>query len=209
MLRNYVFCYARAAGLHPEMEKPGLLQPRPYVGGVTEDGSRPSNPEARRPADVYIPRWRRGMPMALDFACTSGLRDIQACIRDPTSPVTSYEGFKRSHLDTERLCREDGLDFCPMVVEAAGGAWGPAAVGIFTELAKTKALLTGEPVEALLTELYQGLSVILRRENARALVKRMRPAVCVADDVLAAAAALQLPPDTSDLFFMPVHVFFP
>ena len=75
---------------------------------------------------------------------------------------------------------------------------GPAAVKIFTELAKTKAVLTGESVDHLLTELYQGLGITLRRENARALVKRMRPAACVADDVLAAAATLQLPLDTSD-----------
>ena len=138
------------------------------------------------------------MPIALDFACTSGLRDVQACLRDAASPATSYEGFKRNHLDTERSCRDDGFDFCPVVVEAAGGAWGPAAVKIFSELAKTKAVLTGESVDHLLTELYQGLGIILRRENARALVKRMRPAACVADNVLAAAATLQLPPDTSD-----------
>ena len=31
-------------------------------------------PEARRPADIYVPRWDLGGPAALDFVVTSGLR---------------------------------------------------------------------------------------------------------------------------------------
>ena len=102
-LRNVVFHYAASSGLAPELEKPGLLQPRPFTGPVAEDGSKPTDPEARRPADVYLPRWRRGTPLALDFAVTSGLRNIPASIQDPAIAVTSYEDFKRNHLDTERM----------------------------------------------------------------------------------------------------------
>ena len=131
MLRNHTFHYARSAGLNPELEKPGLLQPRPSLGSTPEDGSRPSNPEARRPADVFLPRWRRGTPTALDFAVTSGMRNVRACIQDALSAVTSYEDFKRGHLGTERLCSDEGFAFCPMVVEAIGGAWGPAAAKVF------------------------------------------------------------------------------
>jgi len=195
MLRNYVFHYARSAGLNPELEKPGLLQPRPALGSLAEDGSKPSNPEARRPADVFLPRWRRGTPIALDFAVTSGLRDVQACIREPQSALTTYEDFKRGHLDTERLCAEDGYAFCPMIMEAVGGAWGSAAVAVFSELAKAKSLLTGESPDALLGELYQNLGTILRRENARAIIKRAGSYTRVADEVLAAATTLQSPED--------------
>ena len=198
MLRNYTFHYARSAGLNPELEKPGLLQPRPSLGSTPEDGSRPSNPEARRPADVFLPRWRRGTPTALDFAVTSGMRNVRACIQDALSAVTSYEDFKRGHLGTERLCSDEGFAFCPMVVEAIGGAWGPAAVKVFNELAKSKSILTGEPVDHLLTQLYQSLSVILRRENARAVVKRASSQASVSDAVLAAAATLQSQAAESD-----------
>ena len=167
-----MYHYAKSAGLNPELEKPGLLQPRPTLGGLAEDGSRPSNPEARRPADVFLPRWRRGTPLALDFAVTSGLRDVQACIREPTSATTSYEDFKRGHLNTERLCAEDGHSFCPMVMEAVGGSWGPAATKIFTEPAKAKSWLTGESVDLLLAQLHQNLGTIIRLENAKSIIKR-------------------------------------
>ena len=88
--------------------------------------------------------------------------------------LTSYEDFKRSHLNTAFSCSAEGFFFAPVVVEARGGAWGPAAVKVFSELAKAKSMITGEPVATLLTHLYQGLGVILHRENARAALKRMR-----------------------------------
>lgn len=129
--------------------------------------------------------------MAFDFAVTSCLRAVRACIREPAWPTTSYNDFNHGHLNTERLCAEQGLSFCPMVVEAVGVAWGPAAVNIFTELAKAQSLSTGEPVHLRLAQLYQNLGTILRRENARAIVKRAGACTHVANDVWAAATALQ------------------
>jgi len=190
LLRNCVFHSAASSGLNPELEKPGLLQPRPAIGGYTENGQSP-NLEARRPADVYLPRWRRGTPIALDFAVTSGLRDVPASIRDASSAVTAYEDFKRSHLDTDALCVAEGFTFCPMVVEAVGGAWGPAATKVFNELAKTKSITTGEPIDSLLMQLYQNLGIILHRENARAIVKRMATHSRAPSSILAAATTLQ------------------
>ena len=60
-------------------------------------------------------------------------------------------------------------------MEAVGGGWGPSARGVWSELAKSSALASGELVsdtfcaEALL----QRMSVILHRENARAALRRM------------------------------------
>ena len=129
--------------------------------------------------------------MALDFAVTSGLRNVRASLQDTTSAVTAYEDFKRTHLDTEFLCTAEGLGFTPMVVEARGGCWGPSAAKVFAELAKSKSMITGEPVDTLLHQLYQGLGVILHRENARATVKRMRAYTHHSDAILNAATTLQ------------------
>ena len=85
---------------------------------------------ARQPADVCVPRWRRGAPAAFDFVVAAGLRDIPGTIREASSVVTAYEDLKRSHLNTEQLCIEGGFTFHPMVVEAAGGAWDPAAASL-------------------------------------------------------------------------------
>ena len=190
-LRNEVYHQAVAAGLNPQLETPGLLQPRPFHGPQPENGVPVSDPEARRPADVYIPRWRQGLPMALDFAVTSGLRDVASIISDPTTPTSTYEAFKRNHMDTERTCIAEGLGFTPMVVEAVGGAWGAAANSIFTELAKAKSIVTGEPVDLLLGQLRQHLGVVLHRENARAILKRSRVLASGGSEALDAAVALQ------------------
>ena len=175
-LRNKVFLFSTTAGLNPELEKPGLLQPRPQIGGASESGAAPSDPSGRRPADVYVPRWRSGLPLAMDFAVTSGIRQgsARASVQDPSFAVTAYEDQKRNHLNTARLCSEEGLLFSPMVVEANGGMWGPAAQGVFSELAKTKSVFTGEPRDTILGQLYQSLDVVLQRENARSILKRMR-----------------------------------
>ena len=175
-----VYYAASSANLHPELEKPGLLPQRPSFGSLYENGSSigddDSNPSHRRPADVYIPRWRAGPPAAWDFAVTSGLRleSIADSVRDPDAALTKYEDFKRQHQDTQAQCQAQGITFIPMIMEAVGGGWGRVARGVWSELAKTSALATGE----LATEnscgfqLQQRLAMCLHRENARACLRR-------------------------------------
>ena len=121
------------------------------------------------------------------------MRDIPGTIQDATTTLTRYEDFKKSHLNTERLCSEDGFSFCPMIVEGAGGAWGPSASKVFSELAKTKAFVFGESSNLVLKQLYETLGIVLHRENARAVVKRLGARVPsrVPGAVLAAATTLQ------------------
>jgi hypothetical protein len=175
LVRNATFHFCSSAGFNAEVETPGLLRPRPSEGALPEDGVRRDNPEARRPADVYIPRWRRGAPMALDFAVTSGLRSaasITATLQNADATIRDYEDLKNSYLDTRSACAGDGFSFTPMVAEAVGGGWGPSAVKVFIELAKTKSLMTGEPKNKILSHLYQSLGLIIHKENARAILRR-------------------------------------
>ena len=189
-LRNYTYHYAASAGLHPELERPGLLQPRPYLGSTAENGTNPLDPSARRPADVYLPRWRLGLPLAMDFAVTSGHRqDLQNSIDVATAATTIYEDYKRNHLDTAALCAAEGITFAPMVVET-NGHWGLTAQRVFTELANTKSTLTGESREVSLHHLHQGLGTLLHRENARAVLKRFRTFTHNLEDVVAAGITL-------------------
>ena len=149
-------------------------------GAMAEDGSHPdsaADPSARRPADVYIPRWKRGAPAALDFAVTSGLCSdaLQESARDGGSAALRYEGFKCDHLDTRSQCQAEGVTFIPMVVEGAGGGWAPEARMVWTDLAKISALASGETVQTSTIRLLQTVGVTLHRENARAILRR-RPA---------------------------------
>jgi len=129
--------------------------------------------------------------MALDFAVTSGLRDIPATLQDPSAATASYEDYKRTHLGTERACTDEGFAFTPMVVEAVGGGWGAAASKVYSELAKQKSLISGEPEDRLAMQLYQNLSIILHRENARSILKRLRGPAQASQAVTAAALVLQ------------------
>eukprot|EP00663_Eupelagonemidae_sp_cell21sb_P009881 gene9881-biopygen7688 len=111
-LRNAVYHMAASAGLRPELEKPGLLRPRPELGSLDEDGSRTAGQRTaagRRPADVFLPSFQLGCRTCLDFACTSGMRAGFTYISalDGSAAVSGYEMRKRSFLDTETQCKEE------------------------------------------------------------------------------------------------------
>ena len=177
-----------------EEEKPGLLCPRPTIGSIPEHGgTQDTDPSGRRPADVFLPRWKRGLPAALDFAVSSGLRPdfLGASAQDASAAPSAYEDHKRGFLNTEETCRTEGITFLPIVTEALGGGWGPTACKVWAELAKVKSSITGERESIIAGQLYQSLGLILHRENARAILRRGAPAASIDHHVLAAATTLQ------------------
>ena len=91
---------------------------------------------------------------------------------DPTAALIAYKGFKEGHLNTKTACAANGITFIAMVVDACGGGWGPQACAVWKELAKTTALATGEVASSVSMRLSQSLSLVLRRENARAVLRR-------------------------------------
>ena len=145
-----------------------------------EDGARPRDnddrPDARRPADVYIPRWRSGPPAAWDFAITSGLRDdaLLSSVTDRQAVLTNYEDLKENFKSTSTQCQQSGLSFIPMIMEASGGGWGKQARRVWSELAKKHSLAAGELTsdKDSAIQMLQRLSIILHRENARAILRR-------------------------------------
>ena len=168
------------ANLHPELEKPGFLPHFPFSGSLYENGGSfgdtDSSPSFRRPADVYIPRWRSGPPAAWDFAVISCMRldALAGPVIDPDSALTRYEDHKCSYLDTKSQCQSQGFNFIPMVIEAVGGGWGKCAGGVWSELAKVNSLATGEleTARSCAIMLRPRLSMILHRENAWACLRR-------------------------------------
>ena len=174
LLRNEVFHLCNSAGLNPELEHQGLLQPRPLAGVAQESGADRDPNALRRPADIYLPRWRRGIPAALDLAVTSGLRSdvVTKSAKDGTAAVKAYKTLKISYLETENTCQEEGITFIPIICEADGCGWGPAAHTVWSELAKNKSALTGEQYSITVSHLLQSLGIILHKENARAILRR-------------------------------------
>jgi len=163
-LRNFVHRFLLAAGLHPELERPGLLLPM-----------RPDDVDqtARRPADVYLPNWTSGQPAALDFAVTAPQRQAtlqEAAVRSLAS-ASDYVEKKRSHLNTASLCEASGVTFLPMVVESSG-AWAPSSAKVLFELACAVAARTGRESKVVHKELLEGCAVAVRRSKAKAVLKR-------------------------------------
>ena len=178
-LRNQAFFTALAAGFPgAELERPGLLQPRSRGEGPpeTEEDASGLDAGSRRPADVYIPRWRNGAPAALDFAVASGLRGdlLAASAAAPGAAAERYEGQKRLFLDAARSCGAAGITFIPMVMEAHGGSWGKEARRALAVLAKRAADATGEDPALVAAEHAQRLSLLLHKENARAVLRRLQ-----------------------------------
>ena len=172
-LRNLLASRAAAAGLSPELEKAGLLPQRPVLAGVGEDGKRTCN--GRRPADVWVPAWGLHGPAAFDLAVTCGLRggELAHSAADGAHAATAYEARKRAHQDTEASCRREGLQFIPLVAEGCAGGWGPTATATWRSLGRLLAAQSGEPVASTTEHLLQALSVVLQRENARAVLRRL------------------------------------
>jgi len=163
--RNEVGLFATTAGMHLELEKPGLLPPSPDTPG--------SN--LRRPADVFLPSWSGGAPAALDLAITSPQRlDVlrQASLRKGAA-AEAYEVYKRNYLDTSAVCTSQGLSFIPMVAEPSGG-WGPSGFCTLKALARAAAARspTGAEPSAILAERLQRLCGAIRRATARAVLRR-------------------------------------
>ena len=167
-LRDVTHEEANLAALRPEREKQGLLPGRP-----PEDGARSLEAE-RRPADVFLPRGPDHRA-ALDFAVTSGLRSglWQQVAETPNCAFEKYEEFKCLYKDTAAQCRANGFNFLPMVMEAHGGAWSPAARKVLDFIACSQTAAWNEGQESTSKRLAQRLSCSLQRENARATLRRM------------------------------------
>ena len=178
LIRNVGVRLANSAGWRPEPEKPGLLRPRPAQGVHSDSGSvareEVRGPEARRPADIFVPRWDLGGSAALDFAVTSELRGdrLEETAADGLSCLTSYEHTKNTYLDTATHCASEGISFVPMVVEAHSGAWGPMANKVWLKLGKAISTLSGESTALEALRARQNLGLTLQRETARAILRR-------------------------------------
>lgn len=161
--RNLIGRHADAASASPELERPGLLPPSP---------SQP-NAGRRRPADVYLPNWFGGAPAALDIAVTSPHRQdvLPSAMSRAGAAAEAYEAYKRNFLDTEAVCRAQGIAFVPLVAETSGG-WGPSAICTFKRLAKATAIRTDSDPAWVLSANLAALCSSIRRNNARSLLLR-------------------------------------
>ena len=93
----------------------------------------------------------------------------------PTEIFGQYESFKRDFKDTDNLCKAQGIDFVPLVVEAHSGAWSPTMHRPLQGVAAGQAAAAAEHDSVASLRIAQRTSIALYRANARAVLRRLPP----------------------------------
>ena len=95
---------AQQGAFAPQKEPPNLL-----------------NNSEMRPADVYIPVWTGGQPLAIDVSVTSPL--AESYIRKASEEIGAAASI-RAELKRDKytdICAEHGMQFAPFILETFGG----------------------------------------------------------------------------------------
>ena len=153
-LRDALFQTAQQAVLSPRREELFLIP-----GGL------------QRPADVFIPNWTAGCDTALDVTVISPLQksEVRKAAREPGSAADHrYEVKMNTYF---ARCKQQGLHFAPLVVEALGG-WHEQSAATLTKLGRQLARQTGRLEEEAVRQLRQRLSVKLMQWNAALILSR-------------------------------------
>ena len=85
--------------------------------------------------------------------------------------AVAYELYKRGHLNTDADCRARRIAFTSMIAETSGG-WGPAAMCTIKSIAKAAAIRTDADPGRVLAAHLAALCTVIRRANARAVLRR-------------------------------------
>ena len=147
-LRDALFSAAQSAALAPRREVPALIP------GASS-----------RPADLYLPYWKRGRPAALDVTVISTLQKttIQgAAVRQGFALGVGEERKRASHSSS---CHSAGISFVPLVVETLGG-WSSEAVETIKAIGRLQGQRLGLPLSESTRHLFQQLAIRLWRGNA-------------------------------------------
>ena len=135
---------------------------------------RPADTFLHSAADVKTASNQNVLQVALDV----GIINAQASSHVSTAASGSlkaaeaYTRRKRGHNDTDRLCREVGIDYQPLVWESFGGL---ALEGRQTlkSINRLVAFNTNTPTSEVARRFWQRVSVEIQKMNHRAFAKRV------------------------------------
>ena len=143
-----------------------------HVGCQVEMGSEWGLEKSRtRPADVLIPNWSLGKPVALDLTVTSPLNAEIISKASVTAGSAAYAAEQRKHVANDPKCNELGWVCIPLAVELYG-CWGSETRQTLSRLGSRLACQLRCSKSQAIIRLYGNLSITLVRANARALLAR-------------------------------------
>ena len=152
-LRDAVFSAAQSAALAPRKEVPSLIP-----------GTH------NRPADVYLPCWKRGRPAALDI--NNAKVTIRSAAENQGHALLIAEERKfAAHGATYQAA---GISFIPIAIESLGGL-SDTTVDTISSIGCLMGQRFGISPPESSCQLLQGLAVSLWRGNATAWIHRCPP----------------------------------
>ena len=128
----------------------------------------------QRPADVFLPNFSRGLPVAVDVTVSHPSQGLTNSGDDAARRLSASE---RASLDKADLkmrkyhdqCRVRGVEFVPLAVCSFGG-WLPQGEVMVKELAARAATRTGVDSGVVQAQFWERLGIALWRGNARQIL---------------------------------------
>ena len=154
-VRDAVFSAAQSAALAPRKGVPSLIP-----------GTQ------SRPADIFLPSWKRGQPAALDVTVISTLQQLTL------QGAAEFQGYALSVGEERKMaahassCRAVGVSFVPLVVESLGG-WSKGAADTLSSIGRLLGQRLGSPPAETTRHLFQRCSISLWRGNATLWLRRL------------------------------------
>ena len=125
-----------------------------------------------RPADVLVPNWDLGKPVAFDLSVMSTLHPSVLLEASMMVGSAACVAENRKHNNNDRKCEELGWVCIPLVVETYG-CWGAAAVAAFFKLAGRLSIRLNQPKSKTNFGIYSRLGLTLVRANCRTILSRL------------------------------------
>ena len=158
-VRDVIFSAAQSAALAPSKEMPNLIP----------DSSS-------RPADVFLPIWSRGRPLAIDVQVISPLQQ-QIVGSAALAPGHALQvGVQRKLTSHLSACRAIGVEFLPFVAETLGGL-AEDAISVLRSLGKALTQRVGyqDDSSVCTKQLFHRTAIALWRGNASLWLHRLPP----------------------------------
>ena len=125
-----------------------------------------------RPADVYLPNWKRDQPAALDVTVISTLQSLTLSGAAVTPGYALSVAAERKRAAHASACHSVGVSFTPLVVESLGG-WDSEAISTFKAIGRLQGLRLGIPPSQSTRHLFQRVAICLWRGNATLWIGRL------------------------------------
>jgi hypothetical protein len=157
LVRNFFFKECQRALMEP------VLEPNNLVRNAGD-----------RPADWGIPDFKPGVFMAYDVAITdpSQVAMLPLSARDRGAAAEEY-AEKKIRKYSDALANDNSLALSPIILESFG-AWGKGAVDFISDLSRWLAARDpSSKVSEICCRLFQRVSVLLQRANARMIASRI------------------------------------